>query len=93
VRDYVGRIRHSIHREPEFGHLPAAPFLAFRRFASLLFRATGVDLPRAKRYDVFLEDAVFDISKARARLNYHPRVTTREAAQRMARWYHEQGLL
>jgi nucleoside-diphosphate-sugar epimerase len=91
--DCVAAIRRSIHSKTEPGQLPEAPFHVVRTLASIFFRTTGVEIPHARRYDVFLEDLVFDISKARMRLNYQPLVSPGEAVEVMARWYRQHGWL
>ena len=93
VRDYIDMVRRSVGCEMPVGRLPSAPFLAFRRCAALVFRATGIEIPRAKRYDIFLSSASLDVSKARSTLNYQPRMSSAEAAEATVRWYQQQGLL
>jgi nucleoside-diphosphate-sugar epimerase len=54
---------------------------------------TGRRLPRADRLDLFLGDRSFDISKARRRLGFAPRIDGPETARRLVRWYRRVGLL
>ena len=93
IAEYVSVIQKAVAREAAVPRLPAAPFRALRRCASLCFRLGRMEVSRARRYDVFLEDVQFNIAKARRALNYHPCVPTSEAARRMVGWYLQQGLL
>jgi dihydroflavonol-4-reductase len=93
LADYITVVQRAAAHAAAVPRLPVAPFRAFRRCASLCFRLGRIEVSRARRYDVFLEDVQFDIAKARRALNYHPRVPTREAAERMVGWYLQQGLL
>jgi nucleoside-diphosphate-sugar epimerase len=93
LREYVGAVRRAIHRSERIGWLPAAPYLAFARFASYAYRAIGLEVPQGRRYEAFLEDKILDTSKARRVLNYAPRVTPHDAVARMVRWYKDQGWL
>jgi nucleoside-diphosphate-sugar epimerase len=46
-----------------------------------------------RRVDFFVKDRAFDITKARTRLGYDPKVDLKDGICRTAEWYREQGLL
>lgn len=46
-----------------------------------------------RRVDFFIKDRAFDITKARTRLGYTPRVDLKTGLARTAQWYREQGLI
>jgi nucleoside-diphosphate-sugar epimerase len=73
--------------------LPSFPL----RLYELLNRAVrvfaDVRLPRFDRVEFFLNDRIFDQSRARDELGYTPKVGLQEAIHRMAEWYLQQGYL
>jgi nucleoside-diphosphate-sugar epimerase len=46
-----------------------------------------------RRVDFFVKDRAFDITKAKTRLGYDPKVDLKDGICRTAEWYREQGLL
>ncbi|HHS14091.1 MAG TPA: NAD-dependent epimerase/dehydratase family protein [bacterium] len=46
-----------------------------------------------RRVDFFIKDRAFDITKAKTRLGYAPRVDLKTGLSRTAQWYKEQGLI
>ena len=46
-----------------------------------------------RRVDFFIKDRAFDISKAKAKLGYQPKMDLKEGLSKTAAWYKEQGLL
>lgn len=75
------------------GRRPAGPFRAFSYLAQLVYRCFSVELPHSHRYELFLADNVFDISKAQNELGYCPKVSLREGIQQTIRWYRENGYI
>ncbi|MGH7824563.1 MAG: NAD-dependent epimerase/dehydratase family protein [Candidatus Binatia bacterium] len=89
----INLIAEQLGRECQRAGLPAAPFSAFIDAAQVLYTWLGYELPYAHRYEFFVKDNVFDISKAGKELAYHPEVSVEEAVQRTIEWYREQGYL
>jgi nucleoside-diphosphate-sugar epimerase len=73
--------------------LPGAPFSALTRAAQFLYTSLGYEFPYAHRYEFFVKDDVFNISKAEKELAYHPQISAEEAVQRTIQWYRQQGYL
>ena len=71
--------------------IPAAPFSAVIDAAQLLYDRLGYELPYAHRYEFFIKDNVFDISKAKRELAYDPQVSIEKAVQLTIAWYRQQG--
>jgi nucleoside-diphosphate-sugar epimerase len=74
-------------RSPEF------PFRAWYDFATFIYMHSGLELPRAHTYELFLEDRVLNITKAQKELGYDPKVSIREGIQQAVRWYRENGYI
>ncbi|HWO41021.1 MAG TPA: NAD-dependent epimerase/dehydratase family protein, partial [Candidatus Eisenbacteria bacterium] len=73
--------------------LPALPLLLYWRLNDVL-RLCGYDrLPRFDRVEFFLNDRIFDQTRARHELGYEPKVSLKEAIRRTADWYRSQGHL
>jgi nucleoside-diphosphate-sugar epimerase len=73
--------------------LPEMPFRAFRRLASLIYSAFGVEVPGSTRYDLFLADRRFRIDRARSELGFEPGVDMPESFRGMIGWSRETGRL
>jgi nucleoside-diphosphate-sugar epimerase len=86
-------IGEELGRDNRQAGVSAAPFSALIGAAQVLYRWLGYELPYAHRYEFFIKDNVFDISKAERELGYHPEVSVREAIRRTIDWYREQGYL
>jgi len=71
----------------------AGPFAAFHHVAQTAYGCFGVELPYAHRYELFLTDNIFDLSRARQELNYKPQVSTGDGLRRTIHWYREKGYL
>ncbi len=75
-------------------HFPAWPLWLAGAMCEFAFRPLHLSPPiYRRRVDFFIKDRAFDISKARQRLGYNPRVDLRTGLRRTAEWYKEQGLL
>lgn len=73
--------------------LPKGVLRLYLRANGVVTRLTGAQLPGADRPFLFLADRIFDVSRARAELQYAPRVSIAESVGRTADWYRAQGLL
>jgi nucleoside-diphosphate-sugar epimerase len=93
TKDLLGLIGEELGRDNRQAGVPAAPFSALIAAGQVLYRWLGYELPYAHRYEFFIKDNVFDISKAEKELGYHPEVSVREAIRRTIEWYREQGYL
>ncbi len=93
VTDLVDMIAQELGIHRRFGRLPASPFRAFKSLAEGVYRRFGFELPYAHRYNLFLVNKIFDISKAKTELCYCPKITTREGIHRTIHWYREKGYL
>jgi nucleoside-diphosphate-sugar epimerase len=93
TKDLLGAIAEELGKENPHASVPAAPFSVLIRAAQVLYTRFGYELPRAHRYEFFLKNNVFDISKAKRELGYHPEVSSREAIRRTIQWHREQGHL
>lgn len=67
------------------------PFKGFQAIAERIYRTLGVQVPHAQRYDLFLGDRVFNITKAQTQLGYAPKVPLKESVQNLIDWY-QQGM-
>ncbi|MGD8393955.1 MAG: NAD-dependent epimerase/dehydratase family protein [Candidatus Eiseniibacteriota bacterium] len=75
-------------------HLPFAPAYALATLCEGVCRPLGIDPPLyRRRVDFFRKNRAFDISRARQRLGYRPRVGLHEGLKRTADWYVQAGLL
>ncbi len=74
--------------------LPAGPFYAAGVLCELACRPLGIEPPLSRRrVEFFTSHRIFDITKAKDRLGYAPRVSPEEGIRRTAQWYRDQGLL
>jgi nucleoside-diphosphate-sugar epimerase len=75
-------------------HVPYAPVHATAVMCEKVGRVLGVNPPLyPRRVEFFVKDRAFDITKARTKLGYAPRVDLEEGLQRTAQWYRSEGLL
>lgn len=68
---------------------PLAPFKVFQAIAETCYHMTGIQLPHAQRYDLFLTNRVLSITKAQAQLGYAPKVPLQESIQSLVSWYRD----
>lgn len=73
--------------------LPKGVLRLYLRANAVACLLTGAQLPGADRPFLFLADRIFDLSRARADLQYAPGVSIPESVRRTADWYRAQGLL
>ena len=93
TKDLIHLIDEKLGRDNRRAGVPAAPFSVLIDTAQVLYRLLGYELPYAHRYEFFVKDNIFDISKAEKELGYHPQVSAREAIQRTIEWHREHGHL
>ena len=74
--------------------IPVWPVWIAGALCELVCRPFRVEPPIfRRRVDFFIKDRAFDITKARTRLGYDPKVDLKDGICRTAEWYREQGLL
>jgi nucleoside-diphosphate-sugar epimerase len=74
--------------------IPVWPVWTAGALCELLCRPLRIEPPIfRRRVDFFIKDRAFDITKARTRLGYNPKVDLNKGISRTAEWYREQGLL
>lgn len=75
-------------------HLPVWPFMVVGAVCEWICKPFRIQPPiYRRRLDFFLKDRAFDISKAKERLGYSPKVDLKEGLTKTALWYKEKGLL
>jgi nucleoside-diphosphate-sugar epimerase len=73
-------------------HLPAWPFWLAGAACEAICGPFAIEPPiYRRRVDFFTKSRAFDISRARAELNYDPQVSIREGARRTLAWYRREG--
>jgi nucleoside-diphosphate-sugar epimerase len=93
VREFVNLIAEAAATERPRGSLPRFPFFLFHSLAEAVRRTFRLEVPQAHRYELFLSDTIFDISRAKKELGYSPAVSVKQAVQETVQWYREQGYL
>jgi nucleoside-diphosphate-sugar epimerase len=73
--------------------VPAAILHIYSFLNNVIRFCGGGRLPRFDRVEFFLNDRIFDQSRARDELGYAPKVSLKEAIHRTAEWYRKQGYL
>jgi nucleoside-diphosphate-sugar epimerase len=73
--------------------LPSAPFRVLRVAEEALRKGLGREPSLTQRYNLFLEDRCFSISRARAELGYNPRIDLLEGLTVEARRFRDCGYL
>jgi nucleoside-diphosphate-sugar epimerase len=75
-------------------HIPVWPVWLAGAVCELLCRPFRIDPPiYRRRVDFFIKDRAFDISKAREKLGYRPKVDLRTGLKKTAEWYQKKKLL
>lgn len=93
VKQLIDTIAQQLEVDPPSRRLPATPFLVFRRLAAIGSRRLGFELPLSRRYNLFLENRVFSISKAERELGYEPHISMQDGIEKTIAWYRETGRL
>jgi nucleoside-diphosphate-sugar epimerase len=75
-------------------HYPVWPLWTAGALCEFICRPLRIHPPiYRRRVDFFIKDRAFDITKAKTRLGYQPRVNLKTGMTRTAEWYKKQGLL
>jgi nucleoside-diphosphate-sugar epimerase len=75
-------------------HLPVWPFWLAGAMCEAVCTPLRIEPPiYRRRVDFFTKSRAFDISRARAELNYAPAVTLRDGIRRTLEWYRSEGWL
>lgn len=73
---------------------PALPFMLAGIVCETVCRPLGISPPiYRRRVEFFTNNRSFDISKARERLGYNPKVAMADGLKRTAQWYRDEGML
>ncbi len=91
LRDFLSLLNREMGGACRLGQVPELPFRAYHRLCNTVFRATGVELPLAHRYEIFLANRRLSIARAREELGYQPRVSLEEGLPSLIAWYRAQG--
>ncbi|MEK0085084.1 NAD-dependent epimerase/dehydratase family protein [Benzoatithermus flavus] len=95
----LGELIHKIgrltgHPEQKILKLPAGPVLALSDLCERICRPLGIDPPiYRRRVEFFVNNRAYDITKARTRLGFQPRIGLDEGLARTASWYKEEGFI
>jgi nucleoside-diphosphate-sugar epimerase len=74
--------------------IPVWPVWTTGALCELLCRPFRIEPPIfRRRVDFFIKDRAFDITKARTRLEYDPKMNLNEGVRRTAEWYKDKGLI
>ena len=94
LKDYVETAAASLGAPPPWLWLPYWPFYAAAGLCEAICVPFGVEPPlHRRRVRFFKNNRAFDITKARQRLGYDPKVSLTEGMSRTVAWYREEGLL
>ncbi|MDP3921359.1 MAG: NAD-dependent epimerase/dehydratase family protein [Candidatus Omnitrophota bacterium] len=94
LNDLAGKIAHILGVRVPRLHLPVWPFYAAAALCEAVCLPLGLRPPLYKRrVDFFTHNRAFDISKARDRLGYAPRVSLAEGLSKTATSYRAEGSL
>ena len=92
--DLIDLIAKQLDNNPLKIHIPAKPFQWLGHLCERVCIPMGIEPPiYRRRVDFFTKSRLFDITKARALLNYSPEVSLAEGIRNTANWYKEQGYL
>jgi nucleoside-diphosphate-sugar epimerase len=94
LNELVGKIAAILSKPLKTGRIPVWPVWMAGLLCELTCRPMGIS-PQLyrRRVDFFTKDRAFDISKARRRLGYEPRVALDEGLRRTVAWYRGHGWL
>lgn len=94
LNELVQLIGQALGKTVSTRHFPVWPVWLAGAACEILCRPFGIRPPLyRRRVDFFVKDRAFDISKARSRLGYAPRVDLQTGLKKTAEWYREQNLL
>lgn len=93
LREMLELIARELGTELSWRALPGAP-LHLYKWLNDAARVLGARrLPKFDRVEFYLNDRIFDITRARKELGFAPAVGVRESIRRTAEWYRARGLL
>ena len=94
LRDYIAAAARAVGAPMPWLRLPYAPMHLAAVVCEGSCKPFGIEPPlHVRRVRFFKNNRAFDITKARERLGYAPRVDLDEGLARTVAWYREQGLL
>lgn len=94
LNELVRLIGEAMDRPVSITHFPVWPTWLTGAVCEAVCRPLGIDPPLyRRRVDFFIKDRAFDISKARSRLGYDPKVDLKTGLRRTAEWYQTKKLL
>lgn len=93
VNRLIASIAEATHAQVATPSLPAGPFLALYRISLWAESALKIQVPYGRRYELFLFDKEFDLTKARDDLGYRPEISIESGIQELVGWYRENGYL
>jgi nucleoside-diphosphate-sugar epimerase len=94
LNELVGIVADELGARPPWLKVPLAPIYLAASACEAICKQLKLEPPlHRRRVDFFTKSRAFDISKARAALDYAPQVSIREGVARTAAWYTAQGLL
>ena len=94
LNELTATVAEAVGARPPWLRLPFAPVYAAAAACEAVCRPLGLEPPlHRRRVGFFAKSRAFNIAKARRRLGYAPKVSTREGIARTAAWYTQQGLL
>lgn len=93
LRQLVTLIAESVGAPAPARSTSGALLQLYKRADLFSYRCSGRRLPKADRIDLFLNNRGFDISQARAHLDFEPSISVRQTMQSTTLWLRAQGLL
>jgi nucleoside-diphosphate-sugar epimerase len=92
LNELIEIIAEEARVQPLRVHLPVWPFWIAGAACELVCAPFGIEPPiYRRRVDFFTKSRAFDITRARAELEYEPRVGLREGVRRTLEWYKRAG--
>lgn len=94
LNELVQLIGEALDKSVSIKHFPVWPVWLSGAVCEMLCRPFGINPPLyRRRVDFFIKDRAFDITKAKSRLGYAPKVDLKSGLKRTAEWYNQKNLL
>jgi dihydroflavonol-4-reductase len=94
MNELIALVANELKVEPPRWRLPVWPFWTAGLLCEMICVPLRIEPPLyRRRVDFYTKIRAFDISRARAELGFHPKVTLEEGIHRTAQWYRENNLL